>query len=146
MNPVIKEPQEDLERGSVKKIRNWLKDLINVLDIVLAILALLFFFIGLKYLPYYISEALHIPEQNLVAHVEDILSYIILLAILLELTVVLVRFSTFVLIDTLIFIIVRKLLRPSISTLDIFLGVSAVVLLIFARKYGFSKEEKEKKF
>lgn len=136
----------DFENSSIKKIRNWLKGTISVLDIVLAIIALLFFFIGLKYLPYYIKEALHIPEQNLVAHVENILSYIILLAILLELTVVLVRFSTFVLIDTLIFIIVRKLLRPSISTIDIFLGVLAVVLLIFARKYGFSKEEKERKF
>jgi len=138
--------KKEVEGKGIKRIRGWLREAINILDIVLAILALLFFFIGLKYLPYYISEALHIPEQNLVAHVEDILSYIILLAILLELTVVLVRFSTFVLIDTLIFIIVRKLLRPSISTLDIFLGVSAVVLLIFARKYGFSKEEKEKKF
>ena len=138
--------KKEVEGKGIKRIRGWLRKAINILDIVLAILALLFFFIGLKYLPYYISEALHIPEQNLVAHVEDILSYIILLAILLELTVVLVRFSTFVLIDTLIFIIVRKLLRPSISTLDIFLGVSAVVLLIFARKYGFSKEEKEKKF
>ena len=138
--------KKEVEEKGIKRIRGWLRKAINILDIVLAILALLFFFIGLKYLPYYISEALHIPEQNLVAHVEDILSYIILLAILLELTVVLVRFSTFVLIDTLIFIIVRKLLRPSISTLDIFLGVSAVVLLIFARKYGFSKEEKEKKF
>ena len=142
----MNEPKKEIEGRGIKRIRGWLREAINVLDIVLAILALLFFFIGLKYLPYYISEALHIPEQNLVAHVEDILSYIILLAILLELTVVLVRFSTFVLIDTLIFIIVRKLLRPSISTLDIFLGVSAVVLLIFARKYGFSKEEKEKKF
>ena len=146
MDPIVNKPQENLIRGSIKKIRSWLKNLITVLDIVLAILTLLFFFIGLKYLPYYIGEALHISEQNFVAHVEDIISYILILAILLELTVVLVRFSTFVLIDTLIFIIVRKMLKPSISTLDIFLGVLAVVLLIFARKYGFSKEEKEKKF
>ncbi|HDL50595.1 MAG TPA: hypothetical protein ENG37_01110, partial [Firmicutes bacterium] len=69
--------KKEVEGKGIKRIRGWLREAINILDIVLAILALLFFFIGLKYLPYYISEALHIPEQNLVAHVEDILSYII---------------------------------------------------------------------
>ncbi|HOC53154.1 MAG TPA: hypothetical protein PKJ39_05450 [Caldisericia bacterium] len=130
----------------IDKIRSFIKTVLKILDTILSLITLLIFLLSLKYLPYFLNFTLSAEPLNLISHFQYILSYILLLAILLELMVVLVRFSTFALIDTLIIIIVRELLtHPGISMNNILYGVIGVGILSFVRRFCFTKEERERK-
>jgi uncharacterized membrane protein YvlD (DUF360 family) len=127
-------------------IRTYIKTIIKILDTFLSLLTLFIFLLTLKYLPFIITHTLTANPLDLITHYQTILSYILLLAILLELMVVLVRFSTFALIDTLIIIIVRELLtHPGISMTQILYAVIGVGILSFVRRFCFTKEERERK-
>lgn len=135
-----------MKKDIIEILRSFIKTVIKFLDTFLSLLTLLIFILTLKYLPNIISYSLTANPTNLISHYQTILSYILLLAILLELMVVLVRFSTFALIDTLIIIIVRELLtHPGISMSQILYGVIGIGILTFVRRFCFTKEERERK-
>lgn len=135
-----------MKKDIIEILRGFIKTIIKILDTFLSILTLLIFILTLKYLPFIISYSLTANPLDLISHYQTILSYILLLAILLELMVVLVRFSTFALIDTLIIIIVRELLtHPGISMTQILYGVVGIGILTFVRRFCFTKEERERK-
>lgn len=135
-----------MNKNLIETIRGYIKIILKIVDTLLSFLTLLIFLLTLKYLPFYINYTLTADPLNLISHYQYVLSYILLLAVLLELMVVLVRFSTFALIDTLIIIIVRELLtHPGISMSNILFGVIGVGILSFVRRFCFTKEERERK-
>jgi len=120
----------------MRKMRNILPELLHWLEIVVAVVAVVFVVLGTVNLVLNIGGFWGgLSDSGIHTVFEDVLSEILLLVVGIELAILLVRRTPESLVEVMFFVIARKMLIKTDSFYEILIGVAALAGLFATRKY-----------